>query len=115
MPDAIPLSLGIESPPGVMMKVISRNSAVPAKGSATITTTEDNQSVLTITVYEGERPMIKDNNKLGSLDLSGILPAPRGTPKIDITFDVDDQGILTVLAQDKGSGREQKLTISGYD
>jgi heat shock protein 5 len=110
--DVNPLSLGIETVGGVMSKLINRNTVVPTKKSQIFSTAADNQATVTISVYEGERPMIKDNHMLGKFDLTGIPPAPRGTPQIEVTFEVDANGILQVSAKDKGTGSENKITIT---
>merc|ERR1712107_149871 len=107
-----PLSLGIETVGGVMSKVIPRNTAIPAKKSQIFSTAADNQETVTISVYEGERAMTRDNHLLGKFDLTGIPPAPRGTPQIEVTFDVDANGILNVSAVEKGSGKQEKITIT---
>ena len=109
--DVIPLTLGIETAGGIMAKLIERNSYIPVKKSQVFTTTSDNQTMVTIKVYEGERQMTKDNNLLGTFDLTDIPPAPRGQPQIEVTFDVDANGILTVKAMEKGTGKEKSITI----
>merc|ERR1712072_1560102 len=110
--DTVPLSLGIETVGGVMSKVIPRNTAIPTKKSQVFSTAADNQETVTIKVYEGERPMTKDNHLLGTFDLTGIPPAPRGTPQIEVTFQVNADGMLEVNAKDKASDREEKIVIN---
>merc|ERR1711976_1032189 len=110
--DVCPLSLGIETVGGVMSKIVNRNTAVPVKKQQIFSTASDNQKVVTISVYEGERAMVKDNHLLGKFDLTGIPQAPRGVPQIEVTFDVDANGILNVSAVEKGSGKQNKITIT---
>uniref|UniRef100_A0A667ZI74 Endoplasmic reticulum chaperone BIP n=1 Tax=Myripristis murdjan TaxID=586833 RepID=A0A667ZI74_9TELE len=110
--DVCPLTLGIETVGGVMTKLIPRNTVVPTKKSQIFSTASDNQPTVTVKVYEGERPLTKDNHLLGTFDLTGIPPAPRGVPQIEVTFVIDVNGILWVTAEDKGTGNKDKITIT---
>merc|ERR1712062_500279 len=109
--DVTPLSLGIETLGGVFTRLINRNTTIPTKKSEVFSTAVDNQSQVGIKVFQGEREMANDNKMLGSFDLVGIPPAPRGKPQIEVTFDIDANGIVQVSAKDKGTGKEQKIQV----
>lgn len=111
--DVIPLSVGVETMGGVMTKIVEKNTTIPARRSEVFTTAENNQPAVEIVVLQGERPMAKDNRQLGRFKLEGIRQAPRGVPQIEVTFDIDANGILNVSAKDKDTGKEQKITITG--
>jgi len=110
--DVTPLSLGIETLGGVFTRMIDRNTTIPTKKSQVYSTAEDSQNAVTIRVFQGEREMAADNKMLGQFDLVGIPPAPRGVPQIEVTFDIDANGIVNVSAKDLGTGKEQKITIT---
>ena len=111
--DVTPLSLGIETKGGVMTRLIERNTAIPTKRSEIFSTADDNQSSVLVQVYQGEREFARDNKPLGTFELTGIAPAPRGVPQIEVTFDIDANGIVHVSAKDRGTGKEQSMTITG--
>jgi heat shock protein 5 len=110
--DVTPLTLGIETAGGVMSKIITRGTVIPSKKSQTFTTTGDQQTTVSIVVFEGERALVKDNHNLGKFDMTGIPPAPRGTAQIEVTFEIDENSILTVTANEKGTGKTETITIT---
>src|SRR6202000_179149 len=110
--DVLPLSLGLETMGGVMTKVIERNTTIPARRTEGVSTAEDNQTAVDVVLLQGERDLAADNRQLARFRLEGIRPAPRGTPQIEVTFDVDANGILNVSARDKDTGAEQQVTIT---
>jgi molecular chaperone DnaK len=111
--DVTPLSLGIETLGGVLTKVIEKGTTIPVKKQQTFSTAEDNQPAVTIHVVQGEREFARDNKSLGQFNLEGIPPSPRGVPQIEVTFDIDANGVLTVSAQDKASGKQQEIKVTG--
>jgi len=110
--DVTPLSLGLETHGGVMTNIIPRNTIIPTKKSQVFTTMQDNQQSVTVSVYEGERPMVKSNHQLGRFDLNGIPPAARGVPQVEVTFEIDENSILTVTAVEKGVGKSESISIT---
>jgi heat shock protein 5 len=110
--DVCPLTLGIETTGGIMAKLIPRNTVIPTRKSQVFSTAADNQNVVLISIFEGERSMTKDNNHLGKFELTGIPPAPRGIPQIEVTFEIDANGILKVSASDKVAGKRESITIT---